>query len=115
LLICTGLVLALLGGGVWYLAPAEARKDDDVAGHLTEALSACPVWRWNLARGHVHWSGAMYRLLGRLPVNETMAFRTIAQSLHPETLCPPPSIATCAAERRISIKASACATRMVIG
>ena len=25
LLICTGLVLALLGGGVWYLAPAEAR------------------------------------------------------------------------------------------
>ena len=84
LLICTGLVLALLGGGVWYLAPAEARKDDDVAGHLTEALSACPVWRWNLARGHVHWSGAMYRLLGRLPVDETMAFRTIAQSLHPD-------------------------------
>src|SRR5215813_8917452 len=83
LLICTGLVLALLGGGVWYLTPAEMRKDD-VAGHLTEALSACPVWRWNLARGHVHWSGAMYRLLGRPPVDETMAFRSIAQSLHPD-------------------------------
>ena len=41
LLICTGLVLALLGGGVWYLAPAETRKEDDVvSGHLTEALSA---------------------------------------------------------------------------
>src|SRR5262249_12239975 len=39
LLICTGLVLALLGGGVWYLTPAEVRKDN-VAGHLTEALSA---------------------------------------------------------------------------
>jgi two-component system, cell cycle sensor histidine kinase PleC len=84
LLICTGLVLALLGGGVWYLAPAELGKDEDVARHLTEALSACPVWRWNLARGHVHWSEAMYRLLGRTPIDETMAFRTIAQSLHPE-------------------------------
>jgi len=84
LLICTGLVLALLGGGVWYLAPAEVRKDEDVAGHLTEALSACPVWRWNLARGHVYWSAAMYRLLGRTPIDETMAFRTIAQSLHPD-------------------------------
>jgi two-component system cell cycle sensor histidine kinase PleC len=86
LLICTGLVLALLGGGVWYLAPAETakRKEDDVAGHLTEALSACPVWRWNLARGHVHWSGAMYRILGRMPVDETMAYRAIAQSLHPD-------------------------------
>ncbi len=84
LLICTGLVLALLGGGVWYLAPAEARKDEDVAGHLTEALSACPVWRWNLARGHIHWSGPMHRLLGRTPVDETVAFRTVAQSLHPD-------------------------------
>ena len=85
LLICTGLVLALLGGGVWYLAPAETRKEDDVAsGHLTEALSACPVWRWNLARGHVHWSAPMYRALGRMPVDETVAFRTIAQSLHPD-------------------------------
>ena len=85
LLICTGLVLALLGGGVWYLAPAETRKEDDVAsGHLTEALSACPVWRWNLARGHIHWSAPMYRALGRMPVDETVAFRTIAQSLHPD-------------------------------
>jgi len=55
-----------------------------MAGHLTEALSACPVWRWNLARGHVHWSGAMYRILGRMPLDETMAYRTIAQSLHPD-------------------------------
>jgi two-component system cell cycle sensor histidine kinase PleC len=87
LLICTGLVLALLGGGVWYLAPAETtRKEDEAAGapHLAEALSACPVWRWNLARGHVHWSGVMHRLLGRMAVDETMAYRTIAQMLHPD-------------------------------
>ena len=31
---------------------------------LTEALPGCGVWRWNLARGHVHWSAPMYRLLG---------------------------------------------------
>jgi two-component system cell cycle sensor histidine kinase PleC len=85
LLICTGLVLALLGGGVWYLAPAETvRKEEEASNHLTEALSACPVWRWNLARGHVHWSGAMYRILGRMPVDETVAYRTIAHSLHPD-------------------------------
>jgi two-component system cell cycle sensor histidine kinase PleC len=85
LLICTGLVLALLGGGVWYLAPAETvRKEEEASSHLTEALSACPVWRWNLARGHVHWSGAMYRILGRMPVDETVAYRTIAHSLHPD-------------------------------
>jgi two-component system cell cycle sensor histidine kinase PleC len=85
LLICTGLVLALLGGGVWYLAPAEAaRKEEKLSNPLSEALSACPVWRWNLARGHVHWSAAMYRLLGRVPVDETMPYRSIAHSLHPD-------------------------------
>jgi two-component system cell cycle sensor histidine kinase PleC len=85
LLICTGLVLALLGGGLWYLAPsAEVRHQDGVAGEFTEALSACSVWRWNLARGHVHWSAPMYRLLGKTASEETMAFRAIAQALHPD-------------------------------
>jgi two-component system, cell cycle sensor histidine kinase PleC len=87
LLICTGLVLALLGGGLWYLAPLEARKPEkkhSLAGELTEAMSACPVWRWNLARGHVHWSAPMYRLLGQTPSDATMAFNAVAQALHPE-------------------------------
>ncbi|MGC1179605.1 MAG: ATP-binding protein [Methyloceanibacter sp.] len=84
LLICTGLVLALLGGGLWYLAPSEARKHEGLAGQLTEALSSCAVWRWNLARGHVHWSAPMYRLLGRAPSDDTMAFRAIMQALHPD-------------------------------
>ncbi|MGC2410678.1 MAG: ATP-binding protein [Methyloceanibacter sp.] len=84
LLICTGLVLALLGGGLWYLAPSEAREHGGLAGELTEALSACSVWRWNLARGHVHWSAPMYRLLGKTASDETMAFRAIAQALHPD-------------------------------
>ena len=83
LLVCTGLVLALLGGSLWYLAPAEVRRNEAVEGQLTEALSACPVWRWNLARGHVHWSAPMYRLLGGTPSDDAMAFRAIAQSLHP--------------------------------
>ncbi len=84
LLICTGLVLALLGGGLWYLAPPAIRDHDAVSGELTEALSACSVWRWNLARGHVHWSAPMYRLLGKTASEETMAFREIAQALHPD-------------------------------
>ena len=84
LLICTGLVLALLGGGLWYLAPPAIRDHDVVSGELTEALSACSVWRWNLARGHVHWSAPMYRLLGKTASEETMAFREIAQALHPD-------------------------------
>jgi two-component system cell cycle sensor histidine kinase PleC len=85
LLICTGLVLALLGGGLWYLTPAATtRGNDGTAGELTEALSACSVWRWNLARGHVHWSAPMYRLLGKTASDETMAFREIAKALHPD-------------------------------
>ena len=43
LLICTGLVLALLGGGVWYLAPAEAaRKEDDVSRSPHRGLVCLP-------------------------------------------------------------------------
>ena len=85
LLVLTGLVLALLAGGLWYLAPAAARADDGaLAKELTEALPGCGVWRWNLARGHVHWSAPMYRLLGLEPSGKAMAFRAIAQALHPE-------------------------------
>jgi two-component system, cell cycle sensor histidine kinase PleC len=85
LLVCTGLVLALLAGGLWYLAPAVTREDDDgLTKELTEALPGCGVWRWNLARGHVHWSAPMYRLLGLEPVEKAMSFRVIAQALHPE-------------------------------
>lgn len=86
LLVCTGLVLALLGGGVWYLAPPAAAADQrvKVEGELGDAVSACPVWRWNLARGHVHWSGPMYRLLGMGASDKPMPFRDIAKMLHPD-------------------------------
>jgi two-component system cell cycle sensor histidine kinase PleC len=68
LLVLTGLVLALLAGGLWYLAPVAARNDAGVlTRELTEALPGCGVWRWNLARGHVQWSAPMYRLLGLAP------------------------------------------------
>ena len=71
LLALTGLVLALLAGGLWYLAPGAARADDGaLAKELTEALPGCGVWRWNLARGHVHWSAPMYRLLGLEPTGQ---------------------------------------------
>jgi two-component system cell cycle sensor histidine kinase PleC len=85
LLVLTGLVLALLAGGLWYLAPAAARDDAGVlTRELTEALPGCGVWRWNLARGHVHWSAPMYRLLGLTPSDKAMAFRVISQALHPD-------------------------------
>ncbi len=85
LLVCTGLLLALLGAGLWYLTPATAAKDSDaLAKELTEALPGCGVWRLNLARGHVHWSAPMYRLLGLEPVSDAMPFRMIARALHPE-------------------------------
>ena len=85
LLALTGLVLALFAGGLWYLAPGAARADDGaLAKELTEALPGCGVWRWNLARGHVHWSAPMYRLLGLEPTGKAMAFRAISQALHPD-------------------------------
>jgi two-component system cell cycle sensor histidine kinase PleC len=85
LLVLTGLVLALLAGGLWYLAPTATRGDAGaLAKELTEALPGCGVWRWNLARGHVHWSSPMYRLLGLEPSDKAMAFRVISQALHPD-------------------------------
>jgi two-component system, cell cycle sensor histidine kinase PleC len=89
LLVCAGLVLALIAGGLWYLVPSAAREDGDaLAGELTrelsEALPGCGVWRWNLARGHVHWSGPMHTLLGLEPSAEAMPYRTLAKALHPD-------------------------------
>ena len=85
LLVLTGLVLALLAGGLWYLAPGVAREDEgSLAKELTESLPGCGLWRWNLARGHVHWSAPMYRMLGLEPNDKAMAFGVIARTLHPE-------------------------------
>jgi two-component system cell cycle sensor histidine kinase PleC len=85
LLVLTGLVLTLLAGGLWYLAPAASgRSEDALARELTESLPGCGLWRWNLARGHVHWSRPMYRLLGLEPRDKAMAFGTIARALHPD-------------------------------
>jgi two-component system, cell cycle sensor histidine kinase PleC len=85
LLICTGLVIALLAGGLRHLTHAAQHEDDDaLSKELTEALAGCGIWRWNLARGHVRWSTPMYRMLGLEPAGKPMSFRLIAQALHPE-------------------------------
>jgi len=85
LLVLTGLVLALLAGGLWYLTPSVTRSESGtLADELTESLPGCGIWRWNLARGHVNWSAPMYRLLGLEPQAETMAFGVIAKALHPD-------------------------------
>ena len=85
LLVLGGLVLALLAGGLWYLAPGAARREGGTMNReLAEALPGSGIWRWNLARGHVHWSAPMYRLLGLTPSEKAMAFGAIARVLHPE-------------------------------
>jgi two-component system cell cycle sensor histidine kinase PleC len=86
LLVGAGLLLLLLGGAVFYLGESdvEAARDDGFADELREALPGCGVWRWNLARGHVHWSAPMYRLLALEPADDPMSFRAIATLLHPD-------------------------------
>ena len=86
LLVCAGLVLLLIAGSFLYLVPssAVAEEDDQLAEELTEALPGCGVWRWNLARGHVHWSAPMYRLLGVEPLGEAMPFGELSKALHPD-------------------------------
>jgi two-component system cell cycle sensor histidine kinase PleC len=86
LLVVTGLVLVLLAGGLWYLAPTASAREagGTFARELTEALPGCGVWRWNLARGHVEWSAPMYRLLGLQPADKSMSYGAIARALHPE-------------------------------
>jgi two-component system cell cycle sensor histidine kinase PleC len=84
LLVCTGLLLALLAGGLWYLAPATNPASSEGLGQeLTEALPGCGVWRLNLARGYIYWSAPMYRLLGLEPSAKAMPFRMLAKALHP--------------------------------
>jgi two-component system cell cycle sensor histidine kinase PleC len=85
LLVCAGLVLTLIAGAFIYLVPsATTEEGDTLAQELTEALPGCGVWRWNLARGHVHWSAPMYRLLGAEPLGEAMPFRELSKALHPD-------------------------------
>jgi two-component system, cell cycle sensor histidine kinase PleC len=85
LLVCAGLVLALIAGAFIYLVPSAATEQGDtLAQELTDALPGCGVWRWNLARGHVHWSAPMYRLLGAEPLGEAMPFRELSKALHPD-------------------------------
>lgn len=85
LLVCAGLVLALTAGGLCYLIPSAAREGaDTLARELSDALPGCGVWRWNLARGHVHWSAPMYRLLDLEPSTDAMPFRDLAKALHPD-------------------------------
>ena len=86
LLVCVGLVLALLAGGLWYLVPfaGASETSDDLTEELTEALPGCGIWRWNLARGLVHWSAPMYRLLGAKPSPDAMSFGILAKALHPD-------------------------------
>ena len=75
LLALTGLVLALLAGGLGAAHQHAVRADQGaLARELTEALPGCGMWRWNLARGHVHWSSPMYRMLGLQPSDKAMAF-----------------------------------------
>src|SRR4029453_15990569 len=81
----SGLFPALVAGGLWSLAPASARAESgSLASEIAESIPGCGVWRWNLARGHVHWSAPMYRLLGLDPNDKAMAFGAVARALHPE-------------------------------
>src|SRR5262245_29377895 len=49
LLVLTGLVLALLAGGLWSLAPVLARAESgSLASELANSIPGCGVWRWNL-------------------------------------------------------------------
>jgi two-component system, cell cycle sensor histidine kinase PleC len=85
LLVLGGLILALLAGGLWYLAPGAVRQQGStMTRELAEALPGSGIWRWNLARGHVHWSAPMYRLLGLAPSDRAMSFGVIAKTLHPD-------------------------------
>ena len=85
LLVCAGLVLALIAAGLWYLVPAAPRQEcDALTEELTEALPGCGFWRCNLARGHVHWSGTMHQLLGLEPRAAVRPFGDIAKALHPD-------------------------------
>ena len=116
LLICTGLLLPCsAAASVISRLPRLSRSADGFADELTEALPGCGVWRWNLARGHVHWSAPMYRLLGLEPRDDAMAVPRHPQALHPDDDLRGGPTATSAKAMSASMDASGSAMPRAIG
>ena len=116
LLLLTGFVLALLAGGLWYLAPTAARETDGaLTRELTEALPGCGVWRWNLARGHVHWSRRCTGCSAWSPATRAWLSVPSLRPCIPRTICAARSTGSSATALPCSTAASACGTPRDIG
>ncbi|ODA66818.1 Non-motile and phage-resistance protein [Methyloligella halotolerans] len=85
ILLCGGLLLLLLSGALLLPSPAPAAEEPDLlVEQLGARLPGCGLWRWNLATGDVHWSPAMYEMLGLKPSPHPLPVQVFAHALHPK-------------------------------
>ena len=82
MLLLIGLAFRWQGGN---LARMEAIHDTSRV-RLDTALrrGRCGMWDWDLARGHIFWSGSMFEILGRDEKDSVLSMGDVAQLLHPD-------------------------------
>ncbi|MFD0986791.1 sensor histidine kinase [Methyloligella solikamskensis] len=84
ILLCGGLLLLLLSGALLLPRRAAAEEEPDVlVEELGARLPGCGLWRWNLESGDVHWSPAMYEMLGLKPSSHPLPAQVFAHAVHP--------------------------------
>jgi two-component system, cell cycle sensor histidine kinase PleC len=87
--ITTDLMLLLIGLAFRWQGGNLARMEtihDTSRVRLDTALrrGRCGMWDWDLARGHIFWSGSMFEILGRDEKDTVLSMGDVAQLLHPD-------------------------------
>ncbi|XSG81187.1 MAG: ATP-binding protein [Methyloligella sp. ZOD6] len=84
ILLTGGLLLLLLGGALLLPGTAAAAETPDrLVEELGARLPGCGLWRWNLATGDMHWSPAMYEMLGLKPSPHPLPAQVFDHAIHP--------------------------------
>lgn len=86
LTITTGMLLLMIGAAFRSLSDRSAARDSSITEfdeRARQALAArgLAVWDWNIARGNIHWTGALRDRLGDPDPAQPVAFREISNAL----------------------------------
>ncbi|TPW32780.1 ATP-binding protein [Pararhizobium mangrovi] len=89
LFIATSSVLLIILYAYFSQATRASDADDlymESHRRVDTALSRgrCGLWDWDLARGHLYWSGSMYEMLGLPPRDCVLSFGEAAELMHPD-------------------------------
>jgi len=88
-LVTTTLLLLMIGLAFRWQGNNLSRMEevhDTSRVRLDTALrrGRCGMWDWDLARGHIFWSGSMFEILGRDGKDDVLSMGDVSQLLHPD-------------------------------